>query len=180
MAYLEELQGPFDEYGMASDNSWKPSIQTALEQGGHYLLLCADSYSHSQIEWRVRAIHEAFESAGISAAKNQKRFLDGSQTTDWVNAHRSSAIWVKEQSEHSSPNRLSSWNDWQGRREHEVPFADDTRIESTVRAIQDRLSKGPSYRRLAWIPSTPFHGALRIQTSTGLSHSHRHSPRSAW
>lgn len=133
---------------LASDNSAKPAIQSVIQQGGHYMLLCADSYTHTQIEKRLRAIHEALDSAGVSAAQDQIRLLDGSQIADWVNAHTPTAIWVKEQLGQSVPGKFSTWYDWKGRSEHEVPFVDDSRIEPIVRAIKDRLSERPSHIRL--------------------------------
>ena len=54
----------------------KGMVRSAVESGGHYIMLCAYPYVQKQIEERESRIREALRGAGMTIDDEQVRFLD--------------------------------------------------------------------------------------------------------
>ena len=77
----------------------KPMVRSALEAGGHYLLLCAHPYTYQQIEARKSRMREAIRGAGLDIDDVQLEFCDADWVASWVNRHPSVAAWVKQRTQ---------------------------------------------------------------------------------
>ena len=107
----------------------KPMVRSALEAGGHYLLLCAHPYTYQQIEARENRIREAIRGAGLNIDDVQAKFCDADWVASWVNRHPSVAAWVKQRTQRGTVDPLRSWTHWASRAEHDTsPWADDDRL----------------------------------------------------
>lgn len=105
----------------------KPMVRSALEDGGHYRLLCAHPYVQERIQEYEAAIRSALRGAGLAIDDRQVSFRDANQIASWVNCHPSVATWVKEQTQPVGPFR--SWGNWAGRAENiRSPWVDDQRF----------------------------------------------------
>ena len=119
----------------------KPMVSSALEQEGHYIMLCARRYTRQEIERRERGIREALREAGVFVPPVRISFRDADMIALWVNAHPSVALWVQEKVGLVSPGRFASWHQWRSRSEHEVPWVDDPRLPELLGAIRERLTQ---------------------------------------
>ena len=114
---------------LASANTVKPMIHTALEAGGTYVMLCGRSYTKSQITKRENSIREALAAAGMTIQPKQIQFRDADQIAEWANAHPPVAAWVLEQTQPGLIGPFRDWTHWAGRHEHDSsPFVADTRL----------------------------------------------------
>ena len=119
----------------------KPMVRSALEQDGHYVMLCARRYTRQQIERREQAIREALREAGLSVPPERISFRDADIIALWVNAHPSAALWVQERVGLPSPGRFASWHQWRSRSEHAVPWVEDPRLAELFSAIRERVTQ---------------------------------------
>ena len=119
----------------------KPMVRSALEQDGHYVMLCARRYTRQQIERREQAIREALREAGLSVPPERISFRDADIIALWVNAHPSAALWVQERVGLPSPGRFASWHQWRSRSEHAVPWVEDPRLAEVFSAIRERVTQ---------------------------------------
>ena len=124
-------------------------VRSVLEHGGHYILLCARRYTRQEIERREKAIHEALRGAGLPVSPERISFRDADQIAQWVNAHPSVALWVRETVGLARVGRFTSWSHWRGRSEHAVPWVEDSRLPELRRAIRERLTQPGKWLRVA-------------------------------
>ena len=126
----------------------KPMVRSVLEQGGHYILLCARRYPQEAIDRRERAIHEALRDAGLPVPPERISFRDADMIALWVNAHPSVALWVREKVGLPRVGWFASWSHWRGRSEHAVPWVEDPRLPELRGAIRERLTQRGSWLRV--------------------------------
>ena len=117
----------------------KPMVRSALEQDGHYVMLCARRYTRQQIERREQAIREALREAGLSVPPERISFRDADMIALWVNAHPSVALWVQEKVGLPSPGQFASWQKW--RSEHAVSWVEDPRLPELQSAIREGVTQ---------------------------------------
>ena len=107
----------------------KDMVQSALESGGHYIMLCASRYANKAVQHREAAIRNALTNAGMNVHDEQIRFLDADQIAAWVNHHPPVATWVKEHTQPGTVGPFRSWVHWDGRAEHDrSPWVKDERL----------------------------------------------------
>ncbi len=73
----------------------KPKVREVLDSGGNYVLLCAHSYAHTQIQERKDKILQAIRETGLTIEDDQIDFRDAGQIAVWVNSHSEVARWWK-------------------------------------------------------------------------------------
>ena len=129
--------------------SVKPMVRSVLEQGGRYILLCTRPYPRQKIERRETAIHEALREAGLPVPPERISFRDADMIAEWVNAHPSVALWVRETVGLPRVGRFASWSHWRGRSEHAVPWVEDPRLPELRSAIRERLTRPGKWLRVA-------------------------------
>ena len=119
----------------------KPMVRSALEVGGHYLLLCAHPYTYQQIDARKRRIREAIRDAGMPIDDAQVEFCDADWVASWANSHPSVAAWVKQQTQPGTVGPFRSWAHWAGHPEHDTsPWANDDRLIALREPIREGAS----------------------------------------
>ena len=126
-----------------------PMVRSVLEQGGRYILLCTRPYPRQKIERRETAIHEALREAGLPVPPERISFRDADMIAEWVNAHPSVALWVRETVGLPRVGRFASWSHWRGRSEHAVPWVEDPRLPELRSAIRERLTRPGKWLRVA-------------------------------
>ncbi len=128
---------------LTKDGEVKPMVKSALQEGGHYIMLCAQPYPEKQIEARERRIREAIRGAGVVAADKQISFRDADQIAHWINQHPGVASWVLE---HLQPGLLGpfrSWSHWASRKEHTgSPWVEDERLGDFKEFLHARVAIG--------------------------------------
>lgn len=126
----------------------RPMIRLALEQGGHYIMLCAHPYTQKQVEARQRRICDALRKAKLSFPDDRIRFWEVDQIAAWVNFHQSVALWVREEAGLGTLGGFASWNHWKGRSEHSVPWVEDPRLADLCRKLRNTVTKSGSVLRV--------------------------------
>ena len=120
----------------------KPMVRSALKARGHYIMLCAHSYTHQQIEARENRIRVVLRDAGIELDDSQVDFRDADQVADWVNRYPSVAAWVKQWTQPGAIGPFCSLTQWSSRSEHDSsPWADDDRLPGLRESVRERASK---------------------------------------
>ena len=119
----------------------KPMVRSALEQGGHYIMLCSHCYTQRAVEARRRAISLALTTAGLRAPGDRIQFWEADHIAAWVNSHPSVALWVREEVGLGTLGGFTSWNHWKGRSEHSVPWVEDPRLADLCRTLRNRITK---------------------------------------
>ena len=104
----------------------KDMVRSALADGGRYIMLCAHSYTPTQIDVRRARIREALRDAGMTIHDDQVDFRDADQIALWANRHPSVAVWVKEQTEPGTIGPFRSWSSWA--RDDRPPWVEDERL----------------------------------------------------
>ena len=116
-------------------------VRSALEAGGHYIMLCAHPYTQQQIEAREKRIRAALHDAGIDLDDSQVDFRDARQAADWVNRYPSVAAWVKQWTQPGTVGPFRSWIHWASRAEHDTsPRADDDRLPDIREPVREGAS----------------------------------------
>ena len=119
----------------------KPMVRSALEAGGHYIILCAHPYTRQQIEVREKRIRAALRDAGIDLADSQVCFHDAQWVAAWVNRYPSVAAWVKQWTQPGTVGSFRSWIHWASRAEHDTsPRADDNRLPDLLQPVREGAS----------------------------------------
>lgn len=119
----------------------KPMVRSALEDGGHYLLLCAHPYTYQQVLARKNRVHQVVRRAGIDIGDDQVEFRDGDQVAAWVNRHPSVAAWVKERTQPGMVGPFRAWTHWASRAEHDTsPWVDDERLAGLREPVREAAS----------------------------------------
>ena len=126
----------------------KDMVHKVLSSGGHYILLCAQSYTQRQIEQRENSIRKALREAGMDIADEQVDFRDADQMASWVNCHPSVATWAKERTQPGATGPFRSWNHWAGRGEHDSSqWVEDDRLPELRAWLHEKLAaQHPSLR----------------------------------
>ena len=120
----------------------KPMVRTALEEGGHYIMLCAHSYTHQQIQAREERIRAVLRGAGILIADERVDFRDADQVASWVNRHPSVAAWAKEWTEPGAVGAFRSWSHWASRPEHDgSPWSEDERLPNLRGSVLEGVAQ---------------------------------------
>ena len=113
----------------------KDMVRSALEVGGHYIMLCVHPYTGKQIDDRKARIRKALRDAGMTIKDEQVDFRDAEQIATWVNSHPPVATWVKGQA-HGTIGPFCSWSHWTGLAERDQPpWVEDARLSG----LRDRL-----------------------------------------
>lgn len=113
---------------LAKDGSVKDMVRKFLENGGHYIMLCAKPYTQKAIEKRKESILAELRGAGLDTARDRIQFRDAGQVAAWANSHPAVAAWIKEKVEPGIRGPFRSWSHWAGRAEHSAPWAEDDRL----------------------------------------------------
>ena len=120
----------------------KPMVRSALQEHGHYIMLCAHPYTQQQIETRQERIRMALRDGGMTIDDSRVDFRDGDQVAAWVNRYPSVAAWVKELTQPGTVGPFRSWIHWASRSEHDTsPLADDDRLASLSEPVKERAAK---------------------------------------
>ena len=134
---------------LKSTGAVKEMVCSVLEDGGHYIMLCAHAYVQKQIGARESRIREAFHTAGLTIDDKQVQFRDAGQIANWVNHHPPVAIWVKEQTQPGTIGPFRSWRHWAGRAEHEgSPWVKDRRLIKLQAWLLERVMKRRQFGRV--------------------------------
>ncbi len=107
----------------------KPVIQSLLEQGGNYILLCAHPYNQLALQKREERIRTAISETGFSVQNDQILFWGADQITMWANTHPSVSLWIREKVGIDTFDGLYTWDHWRGRSEHAISFVEDPRLK---------------------------------------------------
>lgn len=128
----------------------KEMVRSALDGGGHYIMLCAHPYTQDRIEERERSIRTALRQAGLTTLDDaQVDFRDASQIADWVNYHPAVAVWVLDRTG-ISPGPFRPWSHWAGRARHKSStWVEDGRLPGVSTFLRERVTKPRSIGRLA-------------------------------
>ncbi len=131
----------------------KDMVRSAVESGGHYIMLCAHPYVQKQIEERETRIRQALRGAGMTIDDEQVRFLDADQIAAWTNSHPAIAIWTKEQTQPGTVGPFRSWLHWAGRAEHErSPWVEDERLPPLQEQLYAHVTKPHGIVRVVGLP----------------------------
>ncbi len=139
----------------------KCKIRSALEQGGHYILLSTNPYTHQQIERREGCIRKALRGARLDIDDARIGFRDASQIADWVNVYPAVATWLLKQVEPGLLGPFRSYDQWAARAEHNVSrWVNDERIEGLRGFLLDQATGEP--RKVARIIGLTAVGKSRL------------------
>lgn len=119
----------------------KDMVRSVLEDGGHYIMLCAHPYTKEQVATRTTRIREHLRGAGLPTEDDQIHFRGADQIAGWVNQHPSVVSWVQETTQHGTTGPFNSWDHWDGRIEHAVPWVADARLNDVRHLLQEKLVK---------------------------------------
>ena len=125
----------------------KEMVHSALQAGGHYVMLCAYPYTGNLIHDREERIRQTLRDAGLYIENTQVQFRDADMIAGWVNRHSTVAIWLKEQTGHSiAPFR--SWTYW--RSDHEkLSWVKDARLSDVRVHLRERILEPRGVARVA-------------------------------
>ncbi|MXY65012.1 MAG: hypothetical protein F4206_00015 [Gammaproteobacteria bacterium] len=127
----------------------KPMVRKALENGGHYLLLCASVHTKKAIVDRENRIRDTLRAKGITFEDSQIELRDAGQIAAWVNSHPSVAIWILEETQSGTVGPFHSWSHWLGRGEHEhSPWAEDERLGPLRNFLFERIREPQGIARV--------------------------------
>ena len=114
---------------LSASGEVKALVRSAIEAGGHYIMLCAHRYVQLEIEARKTRIRDAARSGGLAVDDGQIDFRDADQIATWANRHPPVAAWVRDRTQPGLVGPFRSWSHWAGRPEHdESPWIEDERL----------------------------------------------------
>ena len=127
----------------------KDMVRSILEDGGHYIMLCAHPYAEQDIEVRETRIRKALRNAGMTVSDEQVDFRDADQIATWVNRHPPIATWVKEQTQPGTIGPFRSWSHWMGRTEHnQSPWVEDERLPALRAHLREKVTEPRKFVRV--------------------------------
>ena len=127
----------------------KDMVRSALEAGGHYVMLSVHPCTQKGIEARKTRIRKALRGAGMTVDDDQVHFRDADQIAAWVNRHPSVAVWVKEQTQPGTIGPFRSWFHWANRAEHHgSPWVEDERLSELRTHLRERVAEPHSIARV--------------------------------
>ena len=126
---------------LTRDGEVKEMVRPVLENGGHYIVLCAQPYTKKQVEAREDRLRETLRSKDIELDDGQVVFRDADQMAMWVNHHPAVASWVLERTTAGLPGPLRSWRHWSRRAEHfQSPWVADERLPQLRSFLRERAA----------------------------------------
>ena len=126
---------------LTSAGAVKDMVRPVLEDGGHYIMLCAHPYNRKQRAARETRIRESLLGAGLPVADDQIHFRGAEQIAGWVNQYPSVVAWVQETTRVDTTGPFNSWDHWNGRTEHSVRWVADDRLEGVRHLLQEKLAE---------------------------------------
>ena len=133
----------------------KPMVRRALENGAHYILLCAHTHSKKAMEERENRIRNTLREKGITFEDTQVGFRDAGQIAVWVNSHPSVAIWVLEETQPGTVGSFRSWSNWVGRGEHEKSnWVEDERLEPLRNFLLEKIREPRGIARVVGLSAS--------------------------
>ncbi len=121
----------------------KPMIRSALESGGHYIMLSTRPYTQQQIAAREEKMLDALLRAGLDIHGARVRFRDASQLAAWINAHPAVAHSLLESASPGLLGPFRSWHHWADRAEHDgSPWVEDRRLDEIGIFLRERVAIG--------------------------------------
>jgi len=153
----------------------KLMVRKVLEQGGHYILLCAWPYTQQEIEARRQRICDALTNAGIVDADPRVHVRSAEQIATWVNFYLSVALWVREEVGLESFDGFVTWSQWKGRSEHSLPWIKDPRLDKLYPRLQNTVTRPGTVLRVVGLSGI---GKSRLcLEALGRDAAHGHSVR---
>ena len=120
----------------------KKMVRSVLDDGGHYVMLCARAYVQKEIEDRKTRIRKAIRNSGLVITDDRIDFRDADQIAAWANHHPSVATWVKEHTQPGAIGPFRSWNHWAGRPEHDrSPWVADERLPHMRAKLREQVAE---------------------------------------
>ena len=119
----------------------KPMVRSVLEDGGFYIMLCAQRCNQQMIERRQRAICEALNQGGLVDVDQRVEFREADQIATWVNSHPSVALWVREEVGPKTLGDFATWKHWSGQSEHSVSWVEDPRLAELIERLKISVAK---------------------------------------
>ena len=119
----------------------KEMVRSALEQGGHYIMLCSHRYTERTVASRRNAISDNLSKAGLPVPSDWVQFWEADKLAAWVNSHQSVALWLREQLGLGSAGGFTTWNHWKGRSEHSVPWVEDPRLANLCGTLRNKITE---------------------------------------
>ena len=119
----------------------KPMVRSVLEEGGFYIMLCAQRCNQQMIERRQRAICKALNQGGLLCVDRRVEFREADQIATWVNSHPSVALWVREEVGPKSLGEFATWKHWSGQSEHTVSWVEDPRLVELIERLKISVTK---------------------------------------
>ena len=127
---------------IATGGAVKSMVRAALDDGGHYIMLSAHSYTQQQIQARKDRIRQALRRSGFTIDDDQVDFRDADQIASWTNHHPSVALWVREHIRPGTIGPFRSWNHWAGRADHDKsPWIEDDRLPLLRTSLRDQIGE---------------------------------------
>ena len=131
------------------DGSVKGMVRSFLQQGGHYIVLCAHPYNSKQVQERENSIRRALREAGMAISDGQVLFKDATQIADWVNHRPAVAVWLKEQIQPGTVGPFRAWVHWAGDAEHDrSPWVEDERLPVLKRDLHRLITEPQGVARV--------------------------------
>lgn len=137
---------------LTSEGTVKPIVRSVLEQGGHYIMLCAHPYNKRSTDARQVSIRNALKNAGLPVSSDRVIFRGGDQVAIWVNAYSPVALWVREKVGLVSLGGFVTWEHWRNRSDHSVPWVEDSRLTKLSERLQSTVTKPRAVLRVAGLP----------------------------
>lgn len=126
----------------------KEMARSALQAGGHYVMLCAHPYTGNLIRDREERIRQTFRDASLDIENTQVQFRDADMIAMWVNRHSTVAIWLKEQTEPGSIGPFRSWSHWRSVHER-LSWVKDARLSDVRVHLRERILEPRGVARVA-------------------------------
>ena len=114
-------------------------VRSSLEDGGHYIMLCAHPYTPQQIDARRTRMCQVLRDSGMTIRDDQVDFRDADQIALWANRYPQVALWVKEQTESGAIGPFRSWSSWS--RDDQLPWMEDDRLPVFGERLRDLVDE---------------------------------------
>ena len=133
---------------LTQNSSVKGMVRSALQAGGHYVMLCAHRYTGNLIHKREECVRKALRDAHMDFEKTQVQFRDADMVAEWVNSHSTVAVWLKEQTAPGSIGPFLSWSRWHS--DHEkLRWIEDERLSDVHTHLRKLILEPRGVARVA-------------------------------
>ncbi len=133
---------------LTKEGTVKDMVSSVLEDGGHYIMLCAHPFTRKQAAARETRIRERLHDAGLQVSEHQIHFRGAEQIAGWVNHYPSVVAWVQETTQLGATGPFNSWDHWDGRTEHSVEWVADDRLGGVRDLLQEKLAEARGIARV--------------------------------